>query len=187
MNGLDSRTDWLRQLTPRQLDVLVRVAQFKSSKQIARELDISHHTVDQRVRVILTKMGVENRSDAARLFLAMPKSESEEAQATCEDFAYQFPYLPRKAPLLHPEASSGEWNPADDGKGVYLNDAQAEYFAGGFEQTADHSWVSVLLKADRQNDLTARGRTIVIISIMFVALLVMGALVGLAEGLSRLI
>lgn len=44
------------------------VAQGFNSKEIARRLHVSEHTVDQRVRTSLRKYGVPSRKEAARLF-----------------------------------------------------------------------------------------------------------------------
>jgi len=54
-------------LTEGQLDCLRLVAQHLSSKEIAVELGISPHTVDQRVRQALQTLGVSRRAQAARL------------------------------------------------------------------------------------------------------------------------
>ena len=61
------------QLTSRQMRVLDLLAQGLSNKQIARELDISEITVKAHVSLILRKLGVSNRTQAAieaRRFLA---------------------------------------------------------------------------------------------------------------------
>ena len=54
-------------LSAGQLDCLLLVDQHLSSKEIANELNISPHTVDQRIRGALHILGVERRSQAARL------------------------------------------------------------------------------------------------------------------------
>ena len=54
-------------LTEGQLDCLRLVAQHLSSKEIAVELNISPHTVDQRIRQALHTLGVSRRSQAARI------------------------------------------------------------------------------------------------------------------------
>ena len=54
-------------LSAGQLDCLLLVDQHLSSKEIANELHISPHTVDQRIRGALHILGVERRSQAARL------------------------------------------------------------------------------------------------------------------------
>ena len=54
-------------LTAGQLDCLRLVNEHLSSKEIAAQLDISPHTVDQRIRGALHILGVERRSQAARI------------------------------------------------------------------------------------------------------------------------
>jgi len=54
-------------LTPGQLDCLRLVDQHLSSKEIAVELGISPHTVDQRIRQALHTLGVSRRAQAARI------------------------------------------------------------------------------------------------------------------------
>jgi DNA-binding CsgD family transcriptional regulator len=54
-------------LTAGQLDCLLLVDQHLSSKEIAGELHISSHTVDQRIRQALAILGVERRTQAARI------------------------------------------------------------------------------------------------------------------------
>lgn len=54
-------------LTAGQLDCLRLVAEHLSSKEIAAQLDISPHTVDQRIRRALQVLGVDRRSQAARI------------------------------------------------------------------------------------------------------------------------
>lgn len=54
-------------LSPGQLDCLRLVDSHLSSKEIAVELGISPHTVDQRIRQSLQILGVDRRAQAARL------------------------------------------------------------------------------------------------------------------------
>ena len=57
----------IARLSAGQLDCLRLVDQHLSSKEIATELHISPHTVDQRIRGALHILGVERRSQAARI------------------------------------------------------------------------------------------------------------------------
>src|SRR4051794_23860435 len=57
----------VQRLSAGQLDCLRMVNDHLSSKEIATELDISPHTVDQRIRGALHILGVERRSQAARV------------------------------------------------------------------------------------------------------------------------
>jgi DNA-binding CsgD family transcriptional regulator len=59
-------------LTERERDCLRLVARGYSSKEIAVELGISHHTVDLHLRRAIKTLGVTSRRDAARAFTSVP-------------------------------------------------------------------------------------------------------------------
>jgi DNA-binding CsgD family transcriptional regulator len=63
----DDMAERVAKLSPGQLDCLLLVDQHLSSKEIAAELNISPHTVDQRVRLALQTLGVDRRAQAARI------------------------------------------------------------------------------------------------------------------------
>lgn len=52
-------------LSPREMEILRFVTQGKTNKQIAQSLSISHQTVKNHVSSILTKLDVEDRTQAA--------------------------------------------------------------------------------------------------------------------------
>jgi DNA-binding NarL/FixJ family response regulator len=52
-------------LTGREIDVLSKLAQGKANKEIARELHLSQETVKTYVKRILSKLGVQTRTQAA--------------------------------------------------------------------------------------------------------------------------
>ena len=54
-------------LTPGQIDCLLLAGQHLTSKEIAPQLGISVHTVDQRIRVAMRTLGVVRRADAVRI------------------------------------------------------------------------------------------------------------------------
>ncbi|HET9356050.1 MAG TPA: helix-turn-helix transcriptional regulator [Sphingomicrobium sp.] len=66
-SGDDDDAARVARLSAGQLDCLRLVNEHLSSKEIAAELNISPHTVDQRIRGALHLLGVERRSQAARL------------------------------------------------------------------------------------------------------------------------
>lgn len=63
----DDLANRVARLSAGQLECLRLVDQHLSSKEIAVELGISPHTVDQRIRGALQTLGVERRSQAARI------------------------------------------------------------------------------------------------------------------------
>jgi DNA-binding NarL/FixJ family response regulator len=52
-------------LTPRELDVLAGIAQGRANREIARDLGLAEKTVKTHVSAILTKLGVQDRTQAA--------------------------------------------------------------------------------------------------------------------------
>ncbi|MCG8348864.1 MAG: tetratricopeptide repeat protein [Chloroflexales bacterium] len=60
----------LADLTPRELEVLRLVSTGMTNKEIARELTLSHYTVQDYVRSILDKLDVSSRSAATRYAVA---------------------------------------------------------------------------------------------------------------------
>ena len=84
-------------LTPAQLDCLRLVDRLLSSKEIAAELHISPHTVDQRIRQALAILGVERRAQAARIVA--------QYEGTYQRLIHQSPYIPAEAESGHPETA----------------------------------------------------------------------------------
>ena len=57
----------IERLTPRERECLRLVAEHLHSKEIARRLSISQHTVDGHLNEARRRLGVASRRDAARL------------------------------------------------------------------------------------------------------------------------
>lgn len=64
----DPKSALLRQLTPKQREVLALVADNRTSKEIAGRLGISESAVNQRIEGVRTKLGGIPRGELARLF-----------------------------------------------------------------------------------------------------------------------
>jgi DNA-binding CsgD family transcriptional regulator len=174
------------QLSPGQMAVLQRVAEHKSSKEIARELGISPHTVDQRVKRIHAILGVGSRAEAARLYLAADAPI--DTASIYQEQVYQRPDLSHEWEQGKKAASLAERNPESGRAGMLLRENQAAYFADGFfPANSSHSWTSVLFEVHRENALGPVARSMAILLIMLLTLFALSALVGLAEGLSRIL
>lgn len=61
--------DTFYDLTERELEILEILSQGKSNKEIADSLGISENTVEQHLKNIYEKLNVQNRTEAAGLFL----------------------------------------------------------------------------------------------------------------------
>src|SRR5438309_4733385 len=93
----DLMAEHIARLTPGQLDCLRLVDQLLSSKEIAAELHISPHTVDQRIRQALAILGVERRTQAARIVA--------QYKGPYQRLIHQSPYIAAHSRPSHPEAA----------------------------------------------------------------------------------
>jgi len=64
------------QLSELQISILKLVAESRTSKQIAAELDISNHTVDTYIWSAMQTLGVNSRSEAAKIVVNPPNMNS---------------------------------------------------------------------------------------------------------------
>jgi len=62
--------NYISLLSAAQIETLRHVFEHKNSKQIARIMGVSPHTVDERVRRSLKKLNVSNRIEASRILAA---------------------------------------------------------------------------------------------------------------------
>lgn len=67
-------TAQLPRLTKRESEVLRAIAQGKTNKQIANELEISEHTVKLHVHRLISKLGLKNRTEAAAAYFTNRES-----------------------------------------------------------------------------------------------------------------
>jgi DNA-binding CsgD family transcriptional regulator len=93
----DSMQARVARLSAGQLDCLRLVDQHLSSKEIAAELHISPHTVDQRIRQALQILGVERRQQAARIVALH--------SAPYQRLIHQPPHIDPSEAAGHPEAA----------------------------------------------------------------------------------
>src|SRR4051794_4026624 len=107
----DETVKRVARLSTGQLDCLRLVDQLLSSKEIAAELRISPHTVDQRIRQALAILGVERRAQAARIVAGY--------KGPYQRLIHQSPYIPRENQTRHPEAAvSNQFRHADRAGGA---------------------------------------------------------------------
>jgi NarL family two-component system response regulator LiaR len=63
--GEDRGADRLESLSPREREVLASLSRGRSNREIARELALSEETVKSHVSRVLTKLGLQDRTQAA--------------------------------------------------------------------------------------------------------------------------
>ncbi|WP_294124140.1 helix-turn-helix transcriptional regulator [Sphingomonas sp.] len=94
--GVDPSSPVTR-LSHGQIECLLLVDLHHNSKEIAARLGISPHTVDQRIRGALDKLGVERRGEAARLVAAALSPHDPIYQR----LIHQSPHIDRIQPTGH--------------------------------------------------------------------------------------
>lgn len=93
----------IARLSPGQIEALLLVDLHHSSKEIAARLGISPHTVDQRIRGALDKLGVERRGEAARLVAASLSPED----PTYQRLIHQSPHIDAVVLARHQQGAVG--------------------------------------------------------------------------------
>jgi DNA-binding CsgD family transcriptional regulator len=164
-------------LTPGQLDCLRLVDQLLSSKEIATELQISPHTVDQRIRQALATLGVERRAQAARTVAQF--------SGPYQRLIHQSPYIERASPSGHPEAAVSHQ--------IRHADRAGEAGGAGFltEQRPASFWPSLQLpfatRSNPRNEMSVGQRLFWIAAIAIGAAFSAGMYLAGLESLSRLL
>ena len=163
-------------LTAGQLDCLRLVDQHLSSKEIAVELGISSHTVDQRIRQALQILGVERRSQAARI-------------VSRELGPYQ--RLIHQSPHIEDQPNPSQ---SGDAVGIQIRHADRAGKAGGSgfitEQTPKSIWSSLPLpfatRSHPRNEMSVASRLLLIVLIAIGAAFSAGMYLAGLESLSRM-
>lgn len=69
-NGIRWPLNLSELVTPRQLEILLKLCEGKVNKQIAYELDVSIATVKAHIRNAITRLGAKNRTNAVAIVAA---------------------------------------------------------------------------------------------------------------------
>jgi DNA-binding CsgD family transcriptional regulator len=164
-------------LTQAQLDCLRLVDQHLSSKDIAAELGISPHTVDQRVRQSLQILGVERRSQAARIVA--------QYSGPYQRLIHQPPYIPAEPRPGHSEAAVSHQ--------IRHADRAGEVGGAGFltEQRPASFWPSLqppfATRSNPRNEMSVGQRLFWIVAIAIGAAFSAGMYLAGLESLARLL
>src|SRR3954471_2130505 len=164
-------------LTPGQFDCLLLVDQHLSSKEIAAELNISPHTVDQRIRQALATLGVERRAQAARIVA--------QYSGPYQRLIHQSPYIESRSLNGHPEAAVSHQ--------IRHADRAGEAGGAGFltEQRPASFWPSLQLpfatRSNPRNEMNVGQRLFWIAMIAIGAAFSAGMYLAGLESLARLL
>lgn len=185
MIGL-AQADRVAKLSNAQRDCLRLVAEHRSSKEIARLLMISPHTVDQRLKRAANILAVDSRFEAARVFVSYARENAPTPQLY-ESLVYQRPDISKYPEAAQVVGPPGEQDPLGGSKvSSTLHEAQASYF-GMFESLPKtRTLSSILSQSEYENDLSTTWRLVAILVIMLAGVFGFSILVSVVEGLSRL-
>jgi DNA-binding CsgD family transcriptional regulator len=181
-----------------------------TSKEIARQLDISRHTVDARLRGAIQTLGVSSRREAAIIYRAAMQAQ------TYQSFTYQPPRIVAAAPQAEKQPQEQFCGDFEDDLEDALPDMQqriggasrqpaAAYVADSASFVADNSaivadsavWTGSSFAHVRSprpflrlwggaNDLSPTQRMIGILVVMILAMLAFGVLLSGIEALTLL-
>ncbi|HEY6916934.1 MAG TPA: helix-turn-helix transcriptional regulator [Allosphingosinicella sp.] len=165
-------SEGLGRLTEGQKTCLRMVYRHMSSKDIARQLGVSSHTVDQRLRIAMQALGASSRIEAACMLAA--------EEGPYQRLIYQSPYI-ADAPLLPEPEGLAECELEREADGRHLRQAQAAYYAEGAPESR-LSW-PLRKRGERQNALGNKDTLIWMFAIPIGAMVAIGML---ATGLNVL-
>jgi DNA-binding CsgD family transcriptional regulator len=186
--SLNAASTPIELLTPGQKACLRLVMQHLSSKEIARELGISPHTVDMRIKRANAALGVSTRFEAARA-LASGERISDASTGDCDRYqplVYQRPDMSEPGICPSNAWPAGERNPPDGKARSTLHEA-----LGGFDSQLPKFGKSRFLglgsgKGGQANSLGLQARILTMLAIVIGSVLVFSIFVSVLEGLSRL-
>jgi DNA-binding CsgD family transcriptional regulator len=188
-----------------QKDCLRLVMQHFSSKEIARKLVLSPHTVDKRLKLATAILGVSSRVDAARMLAEVEANGAAQSYAGAHDNAsafffgrpgfdnstdqslvYQYPDLSPQSDSVRYQSSAGEKNPVADKPSFVLHERQA-LFASPSTAPIKAGFLGLFFGKENQvNDLSVPARMVAIVGIAVGSILTFSVFISVIEGLSRL-
>ncbi|MEP4215478.1 MAG: helix-turn-helix transcriptional regulator [Parasphingorhabdus sp.] len=174
-------------LTEPQKQCLRLVAELMSSKEIARILDISHHTVDQRLKRAQSILGVSGRAEAARALMSHEARHPQDDLSGYDALVHQSSEVPNFRYARNADASVDEWSPSADSVETELREQQPFFFEKAENSPEQSALFSALFETKRENQLSTGARLVVMLAIVISGLVAFALLVNLAEGLSRLV
>jgi len=175
-------SDRIEKLTEAQRICLRMVLMHLSSKDIARELGISPHTVDQRLRLAIQALGVANRFEAARILARY------ESQTPYQSAVYQTSHV-APAPI-HATVGRSDIHGVRQGNEAYQSSAvreeQIAFRAPAFATGSAFVNLPFPTPGRERNDLNIAQRLGWIVSIAIGSALAFGGLLAGLDALKQL-
>jgi DNA-binding CsgD family transcriptional regulator len=169
-------------LTEGQKDCLRLVSDHFTSKEIARQLGISHFTVDQRLNVARKKLNAANRTDAAKLFASMEEGH------VYERLVYQPHTVANNSDPLTLGTSPrqvGQHEVENTGSNIFSSQANTAEHESGFVQI--RSFLSVPPIGGARHDLSKKRVIFSSLNIAFYATITVSILILVLTGVMRMI
>lgn len=171
----------LDKLNAGQRDCLRLVLAHLNSKEIARQLDISPHTVDQRLRTAMRILNAQSRFDAARKFAEL------DPQNPYQSLIYQSPDVETRLENGKLGTSTGRKGSDSAGKTDSLSNANGAFGTLALEQQGSgRRRLPVPQYRGEKNSLGRLERLGWILAIAIGGALSFGGLLAGLEALSRL-
>jgi DNA-binding CsgD family transcriptional regulator len=178
MSALHHDTSAVAALTDGQVDCLRLVKDNFTSKEIARRLGISRHTVDQRLRMATRSLAAASRYEAARIAFG-------EADQAYQSIAYQLPHFDEDVSAPIEGGPSGYGNGREGADVLELCDAPSVFRVASTAQS--QHWPYPIPDGEKfpvGTSIAAKVALVFIIAAL--SLLAFGATVSGLEFLSRL-
>ncbi len=157
-----------------------------SSKEIARLLGISKHTVDQRLRFATRQMGAASRFEAARRFCDDDIGQIAQRSDLCDPVLYDTAYIPVNADGARDGGPGREKDLLSGTASSKLHDAQTPYMFGDASKIEALFSVPVPTGKAPSSPLSLRAKSVIIVGIAAISLLAFAAAIAALEVLSRI-
>lgn len=171
----------VEKLNEGQRDCLRLVLAHHNSKEIARELGVSPHTVDQRLRIAMRILDVPSRFEAARKFAGL------DAQDRYQPLIYQMSDVEPRGKSGKPDSSTGRTASDKTGSTDDISNVDGNIAVMAFEKSEfGRRPLPVPRYRGEKNNLGTVERLGWILAIAIASALSFGGLIAGLEALSRL-
>lgn len=165
---------------------LERVAKGKSSKQIARELNVKPYTVDDRVRSACRKLNAANRAHAAQIYMAAISDVKTTVSGESSISRHEFSDIPGGLNSRDKRLSAGESDGSDeyDRERVHRLVSLSDSSRGRVRPRNSHLIATIFWGT---NSLSTGRRILTILAIAFGLVVAVGTVINGLTALSKML